>query len=105
MERLADQIGGNDRAVDMGTIKCDGVELLDSNFEEVKVISTGYPDSNTMVVDGGNWDTSNQSQVWSNFLSVSDGELTNKYAPFDGDTSTQTAGTVGGSDIYLLLQV
>ena len=31
----------------------------------VKVISTGYPNSNTMVVDGGNWDVSNQSEVWS----------------------------------------
>ena len=51
--------GGN--AIDMGTIKCDGVELLDSNFEEVKVISTGYAQGkNEMVVDGGTWDTSNQ---------------------------------------------
>ena len=64
----------------------------------VKVTATNVS-AKTITVDGGNWDASNQSQVWSNFLSVSDGELTNKYAPFDGDTSTQTAGTVGGSDI------
>ena len=33
--------------------------------QQIKVISTGYPTSNTMTVDGGNWDVSNQSQVWS----------------------------------------
>ena len=52
-----------------------------------------------ITVDGGKWDGSNQSQVWSNSLSVSAGELTNKYAPFDGNTSTQTSGTDGNSNI------
>ena len=42
--------------------------------QQHKVISTGYPDSNTMVVDGGSWDTSNQSQVWSNGVVSSTGD-------------------------------
>ena len=43
------------------------------NGSTVKVVSTGYPDSNTMTVDGGKWDVSNQSQVWSSGTFVSGG--------------------------------
>ena len=43
-----------------------GIEdnIFDNNNPPVKVISTDLV-NNTMVVDGGDWDTSNQSQVWS----------------------------------------
>ena len=47
-------------------MKEDGVFLVDPSVDGVSVISTGYAQgSNTMVVDGGTWDTSNQSEVWS----------------------------------------
>ena len=69
-------------------------------IEEVKVISTGYPDSNTMVVDGGNWDVSNQSQVWSSAWREVPGvgrDDTVQFPKnaFDGDLTTYTSRSVG----------
>ena len=64
-----------------------GFNALSDN--KVKVISTGYPDSNTMTVDGGEWDTSNQSEVWSE--GGSGDVFTSAYKweyMFDGNTST-----------------
>ena len=62
----------------------------------VKVISTGYPDSNTMVVDGGNWDNSNQSEVWS-VNNNGDWDTTNTVSNmFDGDLSTQSYSVAPG---------
>ena len=48
------------RSSQLINIKLDGKWLVDTGIsgapsDEVKVISTGYPDSNTMVVDGGTW--------------------------------------------------
>ena len=58
--------GGNDSGdtLSIFSLRVDSNVLLQGGTD-VSVISTGYPDSNTMVVDGGTWDTSNQSQVWS----------------------------------------
>ena len=52
-----------------------------------QVLSTGYAEgNNTMVVDGGTWDTSNQSQVWSSY-GVNDGTYPWTGA-FDGVTNS-----------------
>ena len=67
------------------SMSIDGVLVTDSVYEGlgyVNVISTGYPDSNTMVVDGGEWGGSgwDQSAEWlalSTFTNLSDpGSLT-----------------------------
>ena len=59
--------GGNDSGdtLSIFSLRVDSNVLLQGGTD-VSVISTGYPDSNTMVVDGGDWNNSNQSQVWSN---------------------------------------
>ena len=69
-----------------------------TNVEEVKVISTGYPDSNTMVVDGGEWlgtDGSatdgvdlgwNQSETWTDYATNA-----NFSKVFDGNDATYVA--------------
>ena len=61
----------------------------DKTEPPVKVVSTGYPDSNTMVVDGGEWaPASNQSEVWSN--SVTGASTSSNFAAtkmFDGVTA------------------
>ena len=54
-------------------IKLDGVILTDNDgsgesLTDVTVINNGYdldPKQNTLTVDGGEWDSSNQSEVWS----------------------------------------
>ena len=52
-------------------------DVVQTTPDEVKVLSTGYPDSNTMVVDGGEWlsdaeiANQNRDQVWTDGLSVS----------------------------------
>ena len=115
-EIFANQLGGYLRKVTVvrgtpqggGTggylhaLKIDNRLLVDPSvatgitINQAKVISTGYPDSNTMVVDGGNWDSSNQSQVWTDEVSLgsgniySDGGGVDKTADriFDGDPNT-----------------
>ena len=51
------------------------------------------PDNSQMVVDGGNWDTANRSQVWSDVVTASAGNDIKLI--FDGDTSTYTTTNVG----------
>ena len=66
-----------------GAIYIDGLILVDpTSVTSVKVISTGYPNSNTMIVDGGEWLGSdgsstdgvdlgwNQDEVWSDGAST-----------------------------------
>ena len=83
---------GVDNSADLRRLRINGKELVDNIIVDdtaVKVISTGYPDSNTMVVDGGEWDTSNQSEVWSE--GGSGDVFTSAYKweyMFDGNTST-----------------
>ena len=74
--------------VDGKRIYSNGCSLVPDT--DVKVISTGYPDSNTMVVDGGNWDASNQSQVWSDLVV---GSLDTNYG--SGDAATAFNGDIG----------
>ena len=69
----------------------------------VSVISTGYPDSNTMVVDGGNWlgkSTTLWDQrpgvIWSNALEVVGGDFfgpTPKERAFNGDLDNYAASS------------
>ena len=48
----------------IGAIKYEGLILVDALTEtKTKVVSTDLVD-NTITVDGGDWDTSNQSEVW-----------------------------------------
>ena len=54
---------------DLKYFKSDDVIYTDpDDGSEVKVISTGYPNSNTMVVDGGAWDDSDHSKAWSSYF-------------------------------------
>ena len=48
------------------------------------------PDSNTMTVDGGNWNNSNQSEVWSDLVV---GSLDTNYG--SGDAATAFNGDIG----------
>ena len=69
---------GVSNSADLRRLRINGKELVDNIIVDdtaVKVISTGYPDSNTMVVDGGEWDTSNQSQDWSSICTYVNGNL------------------------------
>ena len=61
-----------------------------ANNISVKVISTGYSDSNTMVVDGGTWSNAaiNNSQVWSPNSSDNFSSQTPVTNMFDGDLTT-----------------
>ena len=82
--------------------------------EEYRVISTGYPDSNTMVVDGGEWIGSdgsgtdgvnlgwNQDEVWSATTTNNGrGAPYNPPAAFDGNiTSTFCASTNNGEIVF-----
>lgn len=55
-------------------ISVDGKVLVDTGIPDpnaVKVISTD-PGNSQIVVDGGNWDTSNQSQVWSSMTTATE---------------------------------
>ena len=69
-------------------------ELLDFS-NNVKVISTGYAQgNNTMIVDGGDWDVSNQSRVWSNTAWTNPSSNANYGGQnaFDGNLDTRTGG-------------
>ena len=72
-------------------------DVVQTTPNEVKVISTGYPDSNTMLVDGGEWDTSNQSQVWSDVLTSDNGFLDPATNAFDSDTTTKASSNSSGT--------
>ena len=65
-------------------IEVDGLVLTDS--VEVKVISTNV-DAKTITVDGGKWDASNQSEVWSAMADNNPSTFPNTNV-FDGDLST-----------------
>ena len=82
--------------------------MIDNNFPvedypsseqiDVSIISTDL-NNNTMTVSGGEWNNSNQSEVWSNYLQGAD------YSPdfpatnlFDGNTTT-TAESVPGASL------
>ena len=64
---------------------------LTNNIEQggaVKVTSTDVS-SKTIIVDGGSWDTSNQSQVWSTNVTDAQGGSGYEYDHvFDGDSTT-----------------
>ena len=58
--------------------------------------------NNTMAVDGGSWDVSNQSEVWSNGTIVGSVSPTNNWSNvFDGDTENTyvTPNTASGSTL------
>ena len=46
------------QGADWVAVQLDGQTLVDTGDPDFTVISTGYPDSNTMVVDGGEWSSS-----------------------------------------------
>ena len=77
------------QGADWVAVQLDGQTLVDTGDPDFTVISTGYPDSNTMVVDGGEWaPASNQSEVWSN--SVTGASTSSNFAAtkmFDGVTA------------------
>ena len=74
----------------------------ESLITEVKVISTGYPNSNTMVVDGGSWGPpvsepgTNQATKWSTSI-TSDNEwtYTGLEFGFDNDLATSANASLG----------
>ena len=83
-------------------------------IKQVKVISTGYPDSNTMVVDGGDWQGSdgthsgtefdgwNQDAPWHQYISSPDGSIDPNNPAingFDGDTTTRIFSQSQGQTI------
>ena len=79
------------------------IELIDKSVggdgNVTKVISTGYPDSNTMVVDGGNWDTTNRSEVWSESITNPGGgwqTSTPATLGFDGNVETRAVSPNDG---------
>ena len=90
----------NDPGVVENGIKNYGInnELTSSAPVRIVSIDENVP---SITVDGGEWDTSNQSEVWSNQLTSSTGDF---YTPgayangpllaFNGDTSSY--GTIGG---------
>ena len=55
-------------------------------LQEVKVISTGYPDSNTMTVDGGEWSDGSDRELgdWDALMTVSAGVVDNKIHAWNG---------------------
>ena len=71
------------------------MNIQHGDTDVVKVISTDLV-NNTMVVDGGTWDTSNQSQVWSDNVTAPDLNRGTFANLFDGDLST-AAGRDQGS--------
>ena len=75
--------------------RSDGVAYV---AEEVTVISTDLV-NNTMTVDGGNWDASNQSEVWSDSLSFLGARIGEATSAFDGDLSTNVGSQTSG-DAY-----
>ena len=79
---------------DVGSFLIDNFSY-DAAFNSVKVVSTGYPTSNTMVVDGGEWLGSN-NQIWSSGLSYV-GDL---YA-FGGEKPFVKENAFDGSFSYL----
>ena len=67
---------------------------------DVKVVSTGYPDSNTMVVDGGEWKALNTiRETWSDSLTCNTAFVSSRppTQAFDTDTSNYASsdGTQG----------
>ena len=79
------------------------IELIDKSVggdgNVTKVISTGYPNSNTMVVDGGNWDTTNRSEVWSESITNTGGgwqTSTPATLGFDGNVETRAVSPNDG---------
>ena len=79
----------------------------------VKVISTD-PDNNTMNVDGGKWDVSNQSQIWSSYAVSGDAtgvfNGTLDYYSTNGvgfqvyDLQLQSAGLTASSSIEVMFE-
>ena len=98
-------INSGDTGCYLAAIEVDGKLLADPTVVDpnaVLCVTNNYPDSNSMVVDGGDWDTSNQSQVWSNYLTGVEPSIglpaTNL---FDGDTAT-TAESAAGSPLTFI---
>ena len=92
--------------------------LPDGASQEVTVISTGYPDSNTMVVDGGEWSGINgsgqpginDSDVWSNYLTSSNGWADPAYQyqgdkAFDGILSGAWAASDNAGKLTAVLPI
>ena len=78
-----------------GQVQLNGVDLIDGDgtyVQGVEVVSVD-PDNNQMVVNGGTWDTANRSQVWSDVVTASDGDILKRV--FDGDVSTFMTTNVG----------
>ena len=81
-----------------------GVTTLEPHNPEVKVISTGYPDSNTMVVDGGTWSLgSNQDKIWSDGFSGDINPSNPGTNAFDGNLDTYCSSVNQGATQTLLL--
>jgi hypothetical protein len=94
----------------LAAIRVDGLLLVDTGVENVngtKVVSVDTA-NNQMVVDGGNWDTSNQSQVWSE--NVASGSVVDPQYPitnaFDGDITSDdyTNTCFATSNNYVLME-
>ena len=82
----------------------------DSDVEEVKVISTGYPDSNTITVDGGDWTGADGSgfgdgrylpdQEWSDGITTN-GTINDTSKGFDGNLNSKMQTSSSSSYIEI----
>ena len=79
----------------ISNFKVDRTSLLWSSISNVKVTATDVS-AKTITVDGGDWDTSNQSQVWSDNISGTVFPSYSKQGAFDGET-TATLGWIPAS--------
>ena len=72
----------------------------DSDVEEIKVTATDVS-AKTITVDGGTWDTSNQSQVWSSGISSNGVIRSDKPAAnaFDGSVTTECQVTTNTENL------
>ena len=88
----------------LSAIFVDDVLLVDSGVvsRDVKVISTGYPDSNTMVVDGGDWLADaevagqNRDEIWSSTITNNDPSFPGSRG-FNGDFDSACLNRAGNN--------